>query len=782
MADPVEHQRTDAVERDEDASPRPRIFTLRALGLGLLLAVLFSVLTPWNDWFLRNTYLNNHYMPLGLTLVLLLAGLVVNPLLGRLRFAAGEMVLIAVMMLGIAGITSSGLMRMLPFMMAAPARNLPANPTYSNLAERSGPDGDGPVERWQVPEQLFLGLPEQGDIDPNDPEFRYLVEGYLDGLDKKHRARQGDGSWDPDAVRIGHRTPVTYDDGTGSKTALAIASDIAVSGPTIDLRGEQWKPLVGARAGEEVQTPNGTVLVIAVGEQLIPYGAWVPILMAWLPLLLGATLACIGIGGLVRRQWQDHERLPYPIAEVTWTFMAEPEKGSRFAAIFRNKAFWAGLAIAGLIISWRGLYQYGFVPVDFQLSLDLYTTEDAPFAGHPWDQTYAPKFLFTPTIYFSIIGLTFFLALDVSFSLWFFFILTNFVFLFLRLSGVPIGTHHVGQAGVGGFAMEVILLLWIGRKYYGQVLKAAFVPGGDAKAKEAAPYLWVLLGGCFSMVAFFVWLGAPVGASILLVLLFLGFLLVLARIVAEAGIPYIGVPTGAFLNSVLFSVLGFGLPVAALIPLCTIGITLMADSREAMLPYAVNAAYLGDKAKARPRRLSGVFLLAAAVAIVVSLFTMVWLSYSGDGHPDPYANIVLKSAMLDTVAKGKEMAMSAEPTVLAQLESRNNQTWMAYGVGGAIVALLGLGRMFFTAWPFHPIGYLTSMTYATWNIWFSFFLGWLFKALVMRYGGTATFRALKPAAIGLIAGEALAGGAFMLIKMVVYLNGQQIDTFKFLPG
>ena len=46
----------------------------------------------------------------------------------------------------------------------------------------------------------------------------------------------------------------------------------------------------------------------------------------------------------------------------------------------------------------------------------------------------------------------------------------------------------------------------------------------------------------------------------------------------------------------------------------------------------------------------------------------------------------------------------------------------------------------------------------------------------------ACIKSLKPFAIGLIAGEALAGGCFMLVKIIAYITDQRLIDFKFLPG
>ena len=57
----------------------------------------------------------------------------------------------------------------------------------------------------------------------------------------------------------------------------------------------------------------------------------------------------------------------------------------------------------------------------------------------------------------------------------------------------------------------------------------------------------------------------------------------------------------------------------------------------------------------------------------------------------------------------------------------------------------------------HPIGYVMWM--GTWPIhrmWFSYFLGWVFKLLILKFGGQRTYLAWRRFFIGLIIGEALA--------------------------
>ena len=74
------------------------------------------------------------------------------------------------------------------------------------------------------------------------------------------------------------------------------------------------------------------------------------------------------------------------------------------------------------------------------------------------------------------------------------------------------------------------------------------------------------------------------------------------------------------------------------------------------------------------------------------------------------------------------------------------------------------------------------MPYPTRMIWFSFFLGWLAKFLIMRYGGPGLYLRLKPVALGMIAGEAIVAGVVLVVQAALHLGGLDPATLPhFLP-
>jgi hypothetical protein len=95
---------------------------------------------------------------------------------------------------------------------------------------------------------------------------------------------------------------------------------------------------------------------------------------------------------------------------------------------------------------------------------------------------------------------------------------------------------------------------------------------------------------------------------------------------------------------------------------------------------------------------------------------------------------------------------------------------------------VGVARLRWSGFILHPIGLLVCTSYPTSRLTFSFFLGWLAKLLVLRYGGQQLYRRLYPVVIGCILGEALVVIACMVVGLArAYLGLGPIDL-KILPS
>ena len=430
----------------------------------------------------------------------------------------------------------------------------------------------------------------------------------------------------------------------------------------------------------------------------------------------------IALAGIVRHQWLAGERLAFPIARVLGALTAE-----RGSGCWRSRGLWIAAGVVVGIRTWQGAYSLGWVPIDIVLALDLGSV--LPWDG--WMGELPFRWALThPRLSFTMVAMTFLITPEVGRSLWLTFVGANVICALLVVQGLPVGYQDMEATAVGGAGVLALAVLWIGRRYYLAVLWAACGRGRDPAARAAAPYVLWLLAGCAAMLCFMLAAGIGAGAAIAVILILLLLTLAFARVVAEAGIPFAGLGNEGRLGTLCLVWLGPGLPAAALMPLAMIGSMLGPGDRERMLTHALTAHAIDDRIGAGLglHRLSGLALGAGVIGITVAFAGMLVAAYHGGGAVagDPWPGWIWGQAQAQVGALldgGHALA------------DRRNRSLTAYLVGAILVAVMSLGRLRFHRWPLHPVGLLLMGSWVTTVAWGSYFLGWLAKSMVLRYGG-----------------------------------------------
>ncbi len=85
------------------------------------------------------------------------------------------------------------------------------------------------------------------------------------------------------------------------------------------------------------------------------------------------------------------------------------------------------------------------------------------------------------------------------------------------------------------------------------------------------------------------------------------------------------------------------------------------------------------------------------------------------------------------------------------------------GMGSALMAALTYLKTRFVGFPIHPIGLALGYTYPISQIWFSVFIAWLLKAVILKYGGAKGYRLLRPFFLGMVLGAFGAAGLWLVI-------------------
>ena len=102
-----------------------------------------------------------------------------------------------------------------------------------------------------------------------------------------------------------------------------------------------------------------------------------------------------------------------------------------------------------------------------------------------------------------------------------------------------------------------------------------------------------------------------------------------------------------------------------------------------------------------------------------------------------------------------------------------------FAIGLVLVLLFSFARLRFTWWPIHPLMFITWNTPHMHLIAGSFFIGWLCKALVIKFGGNTVYRKTTPLMIGIICGEILGALVPSITATIYYFITNEIPKAFF---
>ncbi|MCZ7645506.1 MAG: hypothetical protein M5U26_09520 [Planctomycetota bacterium] len=512
----------------------------------------------------------------------------------------------------------------------------------------------------------------------------------------------------------------------------------------------------------------------------VPWGAWLGPYLRWLIVVALMYGIWFSVAGLLIRRWSDHERLPFPVAQVPQEMLSGYEGHDASAKPFLSDrvALW-GIAITFLVHSWNALSDYvPNIPLIPLMNSNLngkYLTED------PWRHIGVVHCHIFP----SIIGLTFLLSLEVAFSLWFFYLamkLTNLAFI-PTYSWTEVAQSRVSQ-GSGALLMLVLLGLWLARSELGSSLKQALgrEPREERPGELSPRMLWLTLLVSFAGAACWMrWFGIELVWALLLLGLFMLVMVGLARLIAEAGVfaaQFYDFPAYMLQYAATPAVLGSAQVVRTMIW----DRVFTADwFRIVPIPNIMNALHLSGQMGLRKRTAFRGMALAVAVAFGLSFFTFLHTVYTKggandfgwffNGHPQGEFDRIgkISNKIQAWEKKSKKAAEAGKPIPFEEIPKEAQVdapklTWM--GVGGGVMAGFMVLRRFFFWWP-HPAGYVMWMAWFPHDmLWFSFFLGWLCKFGISKYGGMKVYTIARRFFIGMVVGECCAAVLWVVVNML----------------
>jgi hypothetical protein len=162
---------------------------------------------------------------------------------------------------------------------------------------------------------------------------------------------------------------------------------------------------------------------------------------------------------------------------------------------------------------------------------------------------------------------------------------------------------------------------------------------------------------------------------------------------------------------------------------------------------------------------SGWLVIAMMIATVVGAVAAFWA----------YLTVAYKTGLqFDMTAMAKRPYRAVENWLYYPTNS-NVPATIFMGVGFFFTGFIWWMRRILPFWPFHPAGYAIASNNFTFGwLWFSVFISWLFKSILLRFGGIGLYRKAYPLFLGLILGEYLVGGGWVLIRLI---SGTQVYSF-----
>ena len=582
-----------------------------------------------------------------------------------------------------------------------------------------------------------------------------------------------------------------------------IAEDLAVIGPTVDSLQERnaskhvisiFRYSVPGEAPLDTEGWNKWLHYYVQVYQQVPWSRWAAPLGYWLIFVFAFYGAFYFLTYVVLGYWTNRDKLLFPLARLPQALLGESDKTVRWIPpIFTTGGFWVGFAVSFGLLSFNAMADAGWMFGMNKINMGMGFVHVAKvlkgsiFEGLTGgSDAVSLQFL----IVFTAIGISFLLSTEVSFSIWFYFLVGKGIILVAVWMGYGqtgddfpangfLQTNVVTSQGAGGLLFFSLISLLRCLVEYGRLAK------GKTWGQRFYLFVPVIgLGICLMiLVSWLCWNWWPSASTFpqklslfFLACLFVLFLTVLTlglmRIVAESGVYWIMNIGGSYFH--LYTIFGLGafIKAALMVPLIPIYSILFLDVTAFIAPNIANAVKIQEDVHCGRLRFHLNLWICIVLCVVFSLAGAIYI-----GHQRGANQMV--EAWYSTIPKSK-MNTAAQLTKTKPHVNKGQAT--AYAAGAGWVGLtIFLRRSLF--WFPHPVGYMMMGNLCMNSLWFSFLLGWIAKTLAVKYGGKVTFDHVKVIFIGLIMGELIAVFFWPMLTLVFDLSiaGKTVTLYRYNP-
>ncbi len=420
---------------------------------------------------------------------------------------------------------------------------------------------------------------------------------------------------------------------------------------------------------------------------------------------------------------------------------------------FRSKLMWIGFSIAASIRMINLFHDlYPVIPqVPYNYRLDLFFTEK------PWNAIGYTSMSFN----LAIVGLTYFMPLDLAFSCWFFFWLTRAERVFASVVGWK--ALYLNERASGAWIGICLISLWASRRHLTAFARHVFGRARMDDSREPMRYksvIFLFLLSFAALVLFCYFAGMSLWAIFIFYGLFYAFAIAIGRVRAELGPPYHEV-IGINPRQMMVQMFGARRLRGNNLTILTFLYAFNRCNRSHPMPCQIESLKIGERTGMNGRRLIQAMALAIGIGAVATLWSYLQIAYH-------YGTLAKCRGWVGHF--GWE-SFNPLQNWLQHPRGTDTRALAFMGGGFSFVVLLYIMRTRFLWWPLHASGYVLSG--AAWGgmvyFWFPVMVSWLIKSIILKHGGRGTHRKAIPFFLGLVLGDYIPRSIASIVSLALNL-------------
>jgi len=483
------------------------------------------------------------------------------------------------------------------------------------------------------------------------------------------------------------------------------------------------------------------------GQSGVPWQAWTVPILFWSLYLMLLTGTWIGVAAVLHRIWTRQERLTFPITVLPLQ-LTDPQDD-----LLRRPLFWLGFAIPAVMQSLLALRDwYPAIPA---VQLKASYIKLPIFQSPPWNAF--PDF---PLGFYPMaIGLAYFVPSSISFSCWFFWLVTRLLYVAGAALGLEVGDTAAArfpykeEQAAGAWIAFAMMVSWGARLHWKSLVRQL-----TPDEMRTVRLLGLLALGCILMCALMMMLtGIPPLFALMIIGVYVAYVLSGARIRAEAGGQWTFAPATWTPHRVANAMLGTqNLSDRAIVAGGYFDLVHV-DIRAQSLPYLMEGLKIADSVGLRWRTV----LAWVAIGTVTALAVGWWSSLSY------FYELGAATAKSNAYAMWKvQYGMQQMHSLASSPTGWDKNGVLAACIGGVFTLLLASLRMRLNSFPLHPVGYVMANTFTMSAFFLPFLIAWTAKVLVQRFGGSKGYRRSLPFFVGVTLGDIVTQAGWALVGKV----------------